>query len=85
MAHQMIWSGACRVFIDKLASLRALAAGSTFTVSDGGPELRAAVEKVITDMTVFAASSPLMSMFPSLYCVGSVGMVALDAHCWSSL
>lgn len=67
MAHQMIWSGVCRVFIDKLASLRALAASSSFAVSDGGLELGAAVEKIIATMTVFAVSCPLMSTFSSLY------------------
>ncbi|EIM80995.1 uncharacterized protein STEHIDRAFT_134710 [Stereum hirsutum FP-91666 SS1] len=58
----MIWSGVCRVFIDKLASLPALAASSSFAVSDGGLELGAAVEKIIATMTVFAVSCPLMNI-----------------------
>lgn len=58
---QMVWSSACRVIIDRIASLGSVTVGATFPEPEQGVEWKNAVESLVTTMSLFAIVCPLMS------------------------
>lgn len=57
----MVWSSAARVLIDEIAALGAFNVGQPVVQPEQELELRNAVERLVTSISIYAPCCPLMS------------------------
>lgn len=61
----MLWSSAARVIIDEIAALGAFNVGQPVVQPEQELELRNAVERLVTSISIYAPCCPLMSTYRS--------------------